>query len=256
MASLAMPTRTAVKPRIDLPGMTNLAGQPLPPTPVQAPMLPPSPQAPGFQYQPPTIGAAPTATPTAAFAPPTLPGGMDPYQWRVDQANKGAQRSAAARGSLLSGGFQVALAKLNQGLASEEADKIYGRSLSAYTANRDTNAQNFGQNLASYNAGTGAALDAGRLNLAGTTAGYDRTYGAARDAYHDATGEALTNTGVINANNQAGDVYRQQTEDYRAFVEAQKAADVARQNAETTRMQGAMPVRRPMAGSARMRLGG
>lgn len=248
---LAMPART----RIDRPAMTNLSGQPMPPTPLQAPVLPPSPQAPGFTFNPATVGAAPTPTAIGNFVPPTLPGGMDPYQWRVDQANKGAERSAAAHGHLLSGGFQAALAKLNQGLASEEADNIFGRSLREYTTNRDTAHQNYGDQLAGFSAGTGAALDTARLNLAGTTAGYDRTYGAARDTYHDAADAATTQTGVINANGQADAAFRQQMEDYRASVEAQKAADAARQNAETTRMQGTPAVRRPMAGAARTRLG-
>lgn len=255
MASLAMPTRAPLKrPLTDTPMLTNLGGQPLPPTPIQAPTLPPSPQAPTLPFTPTTVGAAPTPTATGTFVPPTLPGGMDPYQWRVDQANKGANRSAAAHGTLLSGGFQAALAKLNQGLASEEADKIYGRSLSAYTTNRDTNQQNYGQQLAGYNAGTGATLDAARLNLSGQTAGYDRTYQAGRDAYGDARDAATTQTGVINANAQAEDLFRQQMEQYRAEVDAQRQADMARQNAATTAAQGTFPVRRPMYGT-RTRLG-
>ncbi len=171
---------------------------------------------------------------------------MDPYQWRVDQSNKGAQRSAAARGTLLSGGFQTALAKLNQGLASEEADKIYGRARDTYTLNRDTNQQNFGQELAGYNAGTGAALDAGRLNLAGTTSLYDRQYGAQRDAVGDQRQDAATGASVINANSQAQQMFEQQMAQFRAQIDAQRRADNERINAAP---QGMLAPRAPTYGS-------
>jgi hypothetical protein len=231
--------------------MTNLGGQPIAPTPLQAPTLPGSPTPPPFTFTAPTVGPAPTSIGTAAF---TAPGGPNPYQFRVDQANRGAERSAAARGTLLSGGFQAALARLNQGLASEETQNVYNRARDTYALNRDTNQQNFGQNLASYNAGTGAALDAGRLGLAGETAGYDRTYGAQRDAHRDAVQLANQQTNVLNANTQAADIARQQMADFNAQLEAQKEADVAAQNAATTRMNGTPPL--SPAGSMPTSLGG
>ncbi len=233
MATLAQPMRSR-----------SLAGQPIAQTPLQAPNLPQTPQAPPFNFQPTTVGPAPTPTASAPFTPPSLPGGMDPYQWRVDQANKGAQRSAAARGTLLSGGFQTALAKLNQGLASQEADKIFDRSATTYGINQNAAHQNYADTLAGYSAGTGAQLDAGRLNLAGTTAGYDRAYGAGRDAYGDARDAAMTQTGVNNANQQAQNEFAQLMEQYRAEQDAQRAADAAHQNDATSAMQ-----RRPLGPS-------
>jgi hypothetical protein len=225
--------------------MTNLGGlsQPVQPGQIQAPNLPGSPAPPPFNYTAPTVGPAPVSTPFGAF---TAPGAgalnSDPgVQFRLEQANRGANRSAAARGTLLSGGFQTALAKLNQGLASQEYGNLYNRALSTYGANRDTNQQNYGQSLAGYQAGTGAALDAGRLGLAGATAGYDRAYGAQRDTYGDQVNAAQQQTGALNANTQAQSLYAQQMADYRAQVEAQRQADTARQNAETTRMQGTPP---------------
>ena len=221
-----LPQQTAVKPKplpmpaqapdAPLNAFTNTIPQPLQPTPMQAPTLPGSPTPPPFNWQAPTVGPAPTATPYGSFTAPALPGGMDPYQFRVDQANKGAQRSAAAHGTLLSGGFQQALAKLNQGLASEEEQNIYGRARDTYALNRDTNQQNYGQQLAGYQAGTGATLDAGRLGLAGETAGYDRRYGALRDTYNDARDAATTQTNVANANTQSLDAFRQAVENARA----------------------------------------
>ncbi len=209
--------------------MTNLGGipQPVQPGRIQAPNLPGSPQAPNFNYAPTTVGAAPTPTPFGDFTAPDPSQVLnDPgAQFRMEQANKGANRSAAARGTLLSGGFQTALAKLNQGLASQEYGNIYNRALQSYGANRDTNAQNFGQSLGSYQAGTGAQLDAGRLNLAGQQGAYDRNYGAARDRFGDETAAAIGQTGVINANQQAQDLFAQQMENYRAEVERQRMAD-------------------------------
>jgi hypothetical protein len=226
--------------------MTNTLAQPVQRTPLQTPALPPSPGAPGFNYTPPTIGQAPTPIQTGTFqAPDPSQLANDPgVQFRLSQANKGAERSAAARGTLLSGGFQTALAKLNQGLASQEYGNLYDRALSTYGANRDTNQQNFGQSLGSYQAGTGAALDAGRLGLSGETARYDRAYGAGRDAYGDARDAASQQADVINTNAQARDAYEAQMAEYRAAL----ADQVARQNAATTAGQGTLAARRPMFG--------
>ncbi len=171
--------------------MTNVGGQPIAPTPMQSP-------------QPIAGPAAPQPTPYGTFTAPE-PGTLSSAgQFRIDQANKGAQRSAASHGTLLSGGFQAALAKLNQGLASQEYDNDYRRALGTYETNRGTNAQNFSQSLGSF--------------------------GAQRDVTQDAREDARLGTGVINANAQAQDLFRQQMEDYRAAVEAARSADVMRQN--------------------------
>lgn len=231
MAGIQLSTPTGYVPSKGIPlpvtgpALGALQPQPLRPTPLQAPQLPASPQAPGFTFAPPTLGPAPTATPYGTFTAPNPSQVLsDPAaQFRIDQANKGANRSAAAHGTLLSGGFQQALAKLNQGLASEEYDKIFGRSLTAYNTNRDTNQQNFGQSLASYGAGTGATLDSARLGLQGAEAGYDRQYGSLRDAYHDARDNALAQNDTINANAAAEDAYGRQMEAYRASLARQQS---------------------------------
>lgn len=49
------------------------------------------------------------------------------YQFRMDEANKALQRSAAARGGLLSGGTLKGLSNLNQNLASQEYQNAYNR---------------------------------------------------------------------------------------------------------------------------------
>lgn len=78
------------------------------------------------EYKPPTFDEQ--------FAAP----GMDQlyadpgYQARLDAAQKGFQRSAAAKGSILSGGSQVALARQNQNIASDEYGKLFGRAFDTY----------------------------------------------------------------------------------------------------------------------------
>lgn len=170
--------------------MTTLS--PTPRRSLGEPAPPPTPPPFGFTAPTPERfgGAAPAPTPYGDFtAPDPAAVANDPYyQFRLSQGLKQQQRGAAAKGTLLSGGFQKALMGYGQGLASEEGQNIYNRALSTYGANRDTNAQNFGQqmgafqgNLGAFNANSAASLGAGRLGLDAATAGYDRTYQAGRD---------------------------------------------------------------------------
>ena len=58
---------------------------------------------------------------------------QDPsYQFRLQQGQQALERSAAARGTLLTGGTLKDLAGFAQGLASSEFDKIYNRNLGEY----------------------------------------------------------------------------------------------------------------------------
>ncbi len=244
MAAIApMSKRT---PLVDQqPGaFTSLAGPPVAPTPLQAPNLPQSPQTNPLPFTPTTVGAAPIATPYGTFTPP------DPsqlandkyYQFRRNEMQKGLERGAASHGTLLSGGFATKLGERLGDFAGAESDNIYRRALNDYALNRDTANQNFGTSLASYNAGTNAALDAGRLNLSGNTAVYDRNYGAARDRYGDERDAALQQSNVLNVNQQAQATYEQMMNDYRAQLDAQRQAETRRQNEETARMTGRPPV--------------
>lgn len=94
-------------------------------------------------------GTAPKATPYGDFIAPG-PGLSDYGQYRIDQGQKALQRSAAARGTLLTGGLQNRLQQEAQRIASEEAGNDFTRALSAYTTNRDTNQQNFGQSTTQF----------------------------------------------------------------------------------------------------------
>jgi hypothetical protein len=72
----------------------------------------------------------------------TVPGmeGMyaDPgYQERVKQANRALEASKAAKGMYRSGETIDAIARLNQGLASQEYGNVFNRALTTHTTNRD-----------------------------------------------------------------------------------------------------------------------
>ena len=55
-------------------------------------------------------------------------------QFRIEMANKALERSAAAKGNLMSGGTLKALAGYNQDMASQEYQSAYGR----WKQNQDT----------------------------------------------------------------------------------------------------------------------
>ena len=64
-----------------------------------------------------------------AFKPPTAADMMqDPgYQFRLQQGSQALERSAAARGGLLSGGFARNAQEYGQNMASQEYGQVYGR---------------------------------------------------------------------------------------------------------------------------------
>lgn len=158
-------------------------------------------------------GQAPTPTPFGDFtAPDPAAVANDPYfKFRAAEGQKAIERSAAARGTLLNGGTLKALEGYRQGLASEESGKAYDRALSTYGTNRDTNAQNFGQQmgafqgnlgafqansgakLGEFNANSGAAIGAAGVNNAAALNGYDRAAAAAGD-------QQVSDQHVVDAN--------------------------------------------------------
>lgn len=158
-------------------------------TPSSTPPLSPTyaPTSPGA-----FTGTPPKPTPYAPFA------GLDPatfthspdYQYLQDTAEKALQRGAAARGTLLTGGFQKELQKNAAGIAAADYGAQFGRDLDTYTANRATNAQNFGQamdaytgSLARFNANTNVALGYDRAAADAAYGNYDRAKAAVDDQY-------------------------------------------------------------------------
>ena len=71
-----------------------------------------------------------------SFDPSNFEFKTDPgYQFRLDQGTKAIERSASARGNLLSGDTAVALQKYGQGFASNEYDRAYARNAAAKSQN-------------------------------------------------------------------------------------------------------------------------
>ncbi len=125
---------------------------------------------------------------------------QDPnYQWIRDQAREGIQKSAASKGTLLTGGTLKDLAAFEQGNASNFLDKFYNRDLGEYQMNQGTfytnqnNAYNKlsgmanqGANAASsYAANLGnlytQGANANALTTQGNNAGWENTFGNLAD---------------------------------------------------------------------------
>jgi len=114
--------------------------------------------------------------------------GQDPgYAFRVSEGQKALDRSAAARGGLISGGALKAAQRFGQGLGSQEYHNAYNRALTGYNANvaREATGYNrlasmagIGQTATNQigTAGQNAATNMGNLMTSGaaaTAAGQD-----------------------------------------------------------------------------------
>ena len=94
---------------------------------------------------------------TAEFTPAMFASYQDPgYAWRMSEGMKALEKSAAARGGLLSGATMKGIQQYGQGLASEEYQNAFNRyqTTRANTLSPYFQLQNVGQNAAS---NTGAA---------------------------------------------------------------------------------------------------
>lgn len=85
----------------------------------------------------------------------TAPTGVDEqndpgYQFRLNQGNQALNRSAASKGTLLSGGTQKALARYNQDYASNEFQGVYNRALSTYGAQAQAGETQYQNRYAAY----------------------------------------------------------------------------------------------------------
>jgi len=151
-------------PRAPLPGEPGFGQPPLieqmpgaaPPTDPQATapaagQLPPVASAPfnqvntgGGQYPLAAIAGEGWMRPwTSAFNAPSQDLGNNPaFKFRMDEGQKAIERSAAAKGTLFTARPMKELMRWGQGLASEEYDKIYNRSLQEYRQAHDIYEQN------------------------------------------------------------------------------------------------------------------
>lgn len=118
------------------------------------------------------------------FTPGTFGGvdmNADPgVQYRIDQANKGFEASAASRGRVLGGGAIKSLAELNQNLGSEEYGNAYTRQYGAF---KDKNALDLETNTANNN-----------LDLTNQSNLFQRLFGISGQGLTAAQGQAGANT--------------------------------------------------------------
>lgn len=109
-----------------------------------------------------TGGPAPTAPPLIPFTRPTQadleasPG----YQSRLAAGLQARNRSAAAQGSVLSGGTQQVLAQYGQDYASNEYNNLFGQGLALNQNNNNVTQGNFGNAFETYQANYGQFQDA------------------------------------------------------------------------------------------------
>lgn len=103
------------------------------------------------------------------------------YQNRLAEAQKGFERSAAAKGTILSGGTQTALGRQQQGIAANEYGAANSRAL-------DTYLQRYGQfkdKLTAMGASRGINEDAYRTDVANSLNQYGTRYKTYRDIVDD-----------------------------------------------------------------------
>lgn len=125
------------------------------------------------------------------------------YQFRLQQGQQALERSAAARGGLLTGGTAKDLADYQQGAASQEYGNVYNRALQNYTTNRGTfytNQDNLYNRLMGVSgAGQNAAnsLTGAGTNSANNISGVDMNSA-------NQVGQDLTNAGTARASGYVG----------------------------------------------------
>lgn len=150
---------------------------------------------PGSQYPLVPGGPAPLMQPwsTPFQAPTAQTMELDPgYRFAVDEGNQGIQRSAAARGTLLTGGLLKALGRYNTGMAAQQYDTIYNRASNNYDRARDIFTSNQDR---PFNMLRALSQD-GQVSAQGLS--------GAGSSYAANQGNLLTGQGNVNAAGQVG----------------------------------------------------
>jgi hypothetical protein len=109
------------------------------------------------------------------------------YAFRMAEGQKALERSAAAKGGLMSGGFAKGLAKYSQGVASDEFGNAYNR----FNADRD---RRFGRLGSIANMGVGAR-DQGIASRTGFAHGYGENLMGGANAYANGVATKASNWG-------------------------------------------------------------
>ena len=133
---------------------------------------------------------------------------QDPgYQFRMDQGVEALDKSAAARGRLLSGAQQKALTDYGQGMGSQEYSNAYARYSDQYAKEADRRAQQYNM-LSGLSAG-GQSSAAGQAQstsqLASSSGNILSNLGNAQAQSHYAQGQARAGAyqGIAQSGNQA-----------------------------------------------------
>ena len=156
------------------------------------------------------------------FAPPTAFNATDPryaqpgafkfgvndyqqdpgYAFRLSEGQKALERTAAARGGLISGGALKAATRYGQDMGSQEYQNAYNRALTGYGTQVEQSNTAFNRGLTGYNANV-ARSDTGYNRLAGL-AGVGQTTGqqlnAAGQNYAGTASTTLGNLGTNTSN--------------------------------------------------------
>lgn len=204
---------------------------------------PPSPYAPPT-YTPPAAyvaptytaptwqgGAPPTAPTLAQYTPPTQaeleasPG----YLARMKADQVAQERSAASRGSVLNGGFQVALARRQGELASGEYGNLVAQGQATTGLNNAATQTEFGDTFSNYLARYGQFTDAAAMgkNAFDTNAGnaytaYVTNQGIDKNAFDTNAGNQYQayQTNVSNTRNNENDYWSRLNDLYTAGLSA------------------------------------
>jgi hypothetical protein len=128
---------------------------------------------------------------------------QDPgYGFRLSEGQKALDRSAAARGGLISGGALKAATRFGQDMGSQEYQNAYNRALTGYNADVARENQVYNRALTGYN--TGVASENQLYNRQAALSGIGQTatnlVGQAGQNYGTSVGNALINQGA-NAGN-------------------------------------------------------
>lgn len=137
------------------------------------------------------------------FTPPTgVDDSNDPgFSTRLKAAQQALERSASARGTLLSGGTLKAITRFSEDYASNEYDKIFGRDLATFNTNEGERFKAFASNASLTGDQYGRALSTFNTN----TGLYNDAYSRARANQNDLFGQqySLASLGLAGTNSAA-----------------------------------------------------
>ena len=146
---------------------------------------------------------------------------QDPgYAFRLAEGQKALERTAAARGGLISGGALKAATRYGQEMGSQEFQNAYNRALTGYNANQQavvnaynqlagvsgtgqTSAQQIGSQAGQYGANVGNLASATGASSANALLAQGQARASSYQGYGSAAGQALGGIGNYLANRQS-----------------------------------------------------